>query len=97
MVLANLLFAPSHPSTCACSDLQAPAAAPAAIRKRPASASLAGTPPAKAGKKSPAEKAYDRAYEKVKKYWLSQGNGDTVAKEFAKEAAKIARAKARAC
>ena len=74
-----------------------PAAAPTAVRKRPASASLAGTPPAKAGKKSPAEKAYDRAYEKVKKYWLSQGKSDTVAKEFAKEAAKIARAKARAC
>ena len=74
-----------------------PAAAPTAVRKRPASASLAGTPPAKAGKKSPGEKAYDRAYEKVKKYWLSQGKSDTVAKEFAKEAAKIARAKARAC
>ena len=74
-----------------------PAAAPTAVRKRPASASLAGTPPAKAGKKSPAEKAYDRAYAKVTKYWLSQGKSDTVAKEFAKEAAKIARAKARAC
>ena len=74
-----------------------PAAAPTAVRKRPASASLAGTPLAKAGKKSPGEKAYDRAYEKVKKYWLSQGKSDTVAKEFAKEAAKIARAKARAC
>ena len=73
-----------------------PAAAPTAVRKRPASASLAGTPLAKAGKKSPGEKAYDRAYEKVKKYWLSQGKSDTVAKEFAKEAAKIARADARA-